>query len=442
MKVLMLGWEYPPHINGGLGTACEGLTTGLARHGVAIDFVIPRLVGDEQAGHMRLIDSLRGGPPASGHQPLRAAENFSINKISIPAMLSPYLGSGDFSQLLDWLKQLGGGDWQSLDFRNLPPHLKRLIDDRMREPVDQLYGWDVFEEVGRYTANVVAVARDLEFDLIHAHDWMTFPAAVALARLSGKPLVVHIHSLEYDRSGAAVNQRICEIERFGIQNADRVIAVSHYTGSLVAHHYTVPSAKIAVVHNGVYSRSLIQGYRRAQQWRSKVVLFLGRITFQKGPDYFVEAAARVLPHIPDVTFVMAGAGDMLPVMMERVNQLGLGRHFHFPGFLRGEEVEEMFSVADLYVMPSVSEPFGISALEAISSDTPVIISRQSGVSEVLSHALKVDFWDVERLADLMINTLLHEELRSDIVAMARTEVRRLHWEAAALKTLGIYRSLT
>jgi glycosyltransferase involved in cell wall biosynthesis len=172
-----------------------------------------------------------------------------------------------------------------------------------------------------------------------------------------------------------------------------------------------------------------------------VVLFLGRITFQKGPDYFVEAAAKVIPHVPDVIFVMAGTGDMRQRMIDRVNELGLSQHFFFPGFLKGQEVEEMFSLADVYVMPSVSEPFGLSALEAIKFETPVIISRQSGVSEVLSHALKVDFWDTERLADLMINALQHEELRADLVAMAREEVRRLHWEASALRTIEVYRRL-
>jgi len=238
-----------------------------------------------------------------------------------------------------------------------------------------------------------------------------------------------------------VNPQIHQIERFGVRAASRVIAVSYYTRGIIHQQHGIPLEKICVVHNGVYGAETVQQYRTQKKWPGKIVLFLGRITFQKGPDYFVEAAARVIPHVPDVLFVMAGTGDLLPRIIDRVNQLGIGKHFSFPGFLRGPEVEEMFSIADLYVMPSVSEPFGITALEAIKFDTPVIISRQSGVSEVLTHALKFDFWDVERQADLMINALQHDELRADMVFMAREEMRRQHWDAAALKTRQVYSNI-
>ena len=325
---------------------------------------------------------------------------------------------------------------------NIPPHLLALLDRPLPKASSfNRYGGDIFTEVARFAQNVVATLQDEEFDLIHAHDWMTYPAAVALAMVTKKPLVLHVHSLEYDRSGQSVNEQINEIERWGVQSATAVIAVSYYTRALVNKHHGVPLEKISVVHNGVYSHRVVQSYRSEEQFNSRIVLFLGRITFQKGPDYFVEAAAKVIPHVPDVLFVMAGAGDMLPQIRSRIRELGIEKNFYFPGFLRGQEVEQMFSLADVYVMPSVSEPFGISALEAISFNTPVIISRQSGVSEVLGHALKADFWDIDKLADLIINALLHDELRSDMIAMAREEVKRLHWDAAALKTLEVYRSV-
>lgn len=443
MKVLMLGWEYPPHISGGLGTACEGLTTALARCGVHIDFVVPHLTGEEDADHMNLYDSVEGlfeKSKNSGKKKLqkkrKAIGKGSVKSIPIPALLSPYLNVDSYDELLkNYAQKIASG---SLD--NIPDHIKRILlaeGTQTRSAVH--YGHDIFEEVSRFAAHLVMLMSKAEFDIIHAHDWMTFPAAVMLSRATNRPLVVHIHSLEYDRSGEHMNRQIHDIENIGLSAARAVIAVSYYTSTLIKQHHGVISDKVSVVHNGVYPRQVIQNYKRLQGWSSKVVLFLGRITFQKGPDYFVEAAAKVIPHVPDVLFVMAGTGDMLNRMVDRVHQLGISRNFYFPGFLRGEELEEMFSVADLYVMPSVSEPFGITALEAISYDTPVIISRQSGVSEVLGHALKVDFWDVERMADLIINGLLHEELRADMLAMAREELKRLRWDASALKTLEVYR---
>jgi glycosyltransferase involved in cell wall biosynthesis len=309
-----------------------------------------------------------------------------------------------------------------------------------REP--DHYGGDLFSEVERYARRVSELALSRTIDLVHAHDWLTWPAGMAVARERGVPLVVHAHSLEYDRSGAHPNPRIFEIERAGLRAADRVIAVSYYTRGIIHREHGIPLDRIAVVHNGVYTQAEIQSYRSRQPGSPrKTVLFLGRVTFQKGPEYFVQAAAKVVPHVPDVEFVVAGSGDMLPTMIEQVAALGLGRYFHFTGFLKGPEVERTFSMADLYVMPSVSEPFGISALEAMSYDTPVIISKQSGVSELLQHALKVDFWDVDYLANLMIGALLYPELRADIVGMGRDEVRRIHWDAAAEAAAAVYRDV-
>lgn len=444
MKILMLGWEYPPHISGGLGTACEGLTRALARHELDITFVVPALFGGERAPHMQLVDSAgRGASPygdgaistSDSLKKIRERRRKSLKKIQIPAFLSPYFTPATYRSAHSMLNKIGGmtsifdlGAGTSV----LEPAIASGEEQYLR------YRGDIFSEVARYTAEVVGAVADESFDIIHAHDWMTYPAGVALAQITGKPLVVHVHSLEYDRSGEAINQQINDIERFGLHSAQAVIAVSYYTRSTIHQRHGIALSKIQVVHNGVYPKKVVQKYREWHGKSSKVVLFLGRVTFQKGPDYFVEAAARVIPHVPDVLFVMAGAGDMLPRMIHRVQELGIASHFEFPGFLRGQEVEEMYSMADVYVMPSVSEPFGISALEAISFDTPVIISRQSGVSEVLGHALKVDFWDLNRLADLIINALLHDELRHDMVAMAREELKRVRWEAAALRTIDLY----
>lgn len=446
MKVLMLGWEYPPHISGGLGTACEGLTVALSRLSVSVDFVVPQLFGGEAASHMTLIDSAQerdrfetGVHSSSNGSGITVSEEGGIRTTRIPALLSPYWGENDFEEYVDAIKSFKERVDTTLT-QSFPPAVQEVLAKAhsVRHSIER-YSGDIFGEVRQYTENVVALLANRDFDVIHAHDWMTFPAGVALSRVTGKPLVVHVHSLEYDRSGRSVNPRINEIERMGVQASDLVIAVSHYTRTVIEREHSVGKNKIEIVHNGVYPKEVVQRYRHERAANQKVVLFLGRITFQKGPEYFVEAAARVIPHVPEVLFVMAGSGDMLPRMVERVREMGLEKHFRFPGFLRGEEVEQMFSIADLYVMPSVSEPFGISALEAISFDTPVIISRQSGVSEVLGHALKVDFWDVNRMADLIINGLVHPELRSDMVSMAREEVKRLRWDAAALKTIDAYR---
>ncbi|MCM2278848.1 MAG: glycosyltransferase [Oligoflexia bacterium] len=516
MKILMLGWEYPPHISGGLGTACEGLTTALGRLGVGMDFVVPKLFGAENAPHMRLLaptpaeiaasspaasstpaaqvgnrpEAPSGGTPgksqpaggtrailqrllgtATGAEPEGHARELPrevmerIQKVEVPSFLSPYLKNtpAELSQairtrleralakgrspgateegkeavaygaVLDAFERAGSA---------LPPLVQSLLASSIHESsVSEHYGGDLFSEVGRYAAKVLALVEsrgEQGYELIHAHDWMTFPAGVALKALTGLPLIIHVHSLEYDRSGAGADRRIEEIEKAGMSAADTIIAVSYYTRDLIHRRHGVPLERIQVVHNGVYARNTVQSYRDQAKLDSKIVLFLGRVTFQKGPDYFVEAAARVIPHVPQVLFVMAGSGDMLPRMMERVSELGIADKFLFTGFLKGQDVERMFSMADLYVMPSVSEPFGISPLEAIAYHTPVIISKQSGVSEVLSHALKVNFWDVDQLANLIVSVLKYPELGTDLSAMATEEVKRLHWDASAAKTSEIY----
>lgn len=461
----MLGWEYPPHIAGGLGTACKGLTTALSEHGVAIHFVVPHLFGGENAAHMTLTDARDSTkqivkPSSKGEgYPSGAVETASaamITREQVAALLNPYWTPSEFKSAVSTIL----GETVSKRFTKITKGVDEVTQALLNGEVYGVdvasavlepewfsrnggpqYGNTIFEEVERFTAHVVNLTAGRAFDIIHAHDWMTFPAGVALAQITGKPLIVHIHSLEHDRSGYSINEQINQIERFGMEAADKVIAVSYYTARSIQRFHSISAEKISVVHNGVYPRQAVQGYKLKKTWPRNVVLFLGRVTQQKGPDFFVEVAARVIPLVPDVLFVLAGSGDMLPGLIERVQVLGLDDNFLFPGFLKGEELEEMYSIADLYVMPSTSEPFGIAALEAISFDTPVIVSRQSGVSEVISGALKADFWDVDRMADLIVNSLLHEELRTEMLVQAKDEIKSLHWDASALKTIEVYQEV-
>jgi glycosyltransferase involved in cell wall biosynthesis len=480
IKVLMLGWEYPPHIAGGLGTACQGLTSALAARGVFIHFVVPQLFGDEAAVHMVLSNvgeraqtagvagsekwsgAVYGMPTASPHGE-KNPEYFSSSSVCqvhrIPAFIAPYWSAAQFEQAVTQLQHepseifRGPADEFQLPPQDLkattitaaspePPQAGRVASE-LAAAAAVLYptGSGIFAEVERFTEQVVRRLARTDFDIIHAHDWMTFPAGVALARITGAPLVVHVHSLEQDRSGIFLDRTIEQVERFGVQAADRVITVSHFTRRAVERHHAIAPAKLRVVHNGVYPRESVQAYRLRDTWPKQVVLFLGRITYQKGPEYFVEVAARVAAQLPDVLFVVAGAGDLESEIQARVRRLGLEKRFRFPGFLSGDELEQAFSTADLYVMPSVSEPFGLTALEAINFDTPVLVSNQSGVAEVLSSALKVDFWDIDGMTSLIVAALQNEELRRDLVRRAKAELRQLHWGSAAEKTEAVYREV-
>ena len=299
------------------------------------------------------------------------------------------------------------------------------------------------DEVYRFTTAASAVVLEEHMkkkaDVIHAHDWMTYPAGMLAKQLTGKPLVVHIHALESDRSGHNVNQAIADLERAGMEAADKVIAVSHYTKELVMRDYGIPDSKIVVVHNAV-SRSDISRTCPLPPLcaHEKRVLFMGRITYQKGPDYFVEAARLVLDRLPHTRFIMAGSGDMLPNMVRRVGQLRMGSRFHFTGFLKNEDVDRMYAMSDVYVMPSVSEPFGIAPLEAMACDVPVIVSRQSGVVEVLRNAIRVDFWDVREMANKICALLTYPVLAAEEVRNCREELKHIRWENAASKIRAVY----
>lgn len=464
----MLGWEFPPKISGGLGTACEGLTRGLVSNNVNVTFFLPRLYGDEKADGANLIPAFSQDGNFAINESFSSpalhaqVEHADVVAHGIPPLhcdscdtavpsesfVSAYARADATQRYEDKLEILRVYQDTLSDIGSTETHRQELLSKaftQYRNGValgeSAIYGENIFEVVEQFAAAALFRFHNTDVDLIHAHDWMTFPAAVALKQLTGKPLIVHVHSLEFDRSGSSVNPDIDAIERFGLEHADKVVAVSHYTSSVIQAEHGIDPDRIAVIHNGIYPRAMVSQNRLELGWTSKVVLFLGRVTFQKGPDYLVEAAAKVLHHVPDATFVIAGTGDMLDQLKGRVAELGIEKNFYFPGFLSGKQLEQVFSTAEVYVMPSVSEPFGISALEAISFDTPVVISKQSGVSEVLHHALKVDFWDIDQLADLIISALEYPELRADLVSMAREEVKRLHWDASAKRTVEIYQDI-
>jgi glycosyltransferase involved in cell wall biosynthesis len=422
MRVLMFGWEFPPHITGGLGTACFGLTKGLVKHGVEVIFVVPKAYGDETKEGFRLLNA---SDVVLDFRQDEVKEHWErMQYLEVGSNLIPYMDPEEFEQVMSETKLAGIEEHHSVFSRQFTFSGK--------------YGPNLMQEVSRYALVASNIAGNQSFDVIHAHDWLTYPAGIAAKKISGKPLVVHVHATEFDRSGEHVNQPVYDIERLGMTEADLVITVSNLTRQIVIDRYGIPSEKVITVHNAVepVERPELDGVTK--HVREKVVTFLGRVTYQKGPDYFVEAAHKVLKRDPNVRFVMAGSGDLLNRMIRRVAQLKIATKFHFTGFLAGAEVDRMFAMSDVYVMPSVSEPFGISPLEAMRSNVPVVISKQSGVAEVLQHALKVDFWDIDALADAIYGILHYEGLHKMFVRYGKAEVDNLIWENAAYNILQVY----
>ena len=424
MRVLMFGWEFPPHISGGLGTACYGLTSGLLQNDVDVLFVVPRLFGDEDKQKFRFINAT---DVAFDYRSSFYAEQLKrLSYIQVHSSLVPYFSPQQSVHTGQSVKNISRG-WDESHYTHFD--------------FSGHYGRDLMKEVAQYALVASTIAKQNRFDVIHAHDWLTYPAGMMAKEVSGKPLVVHVHATEFDRSGENINRAVYDIEKKGMEEADKIIAVSAFTKQVIIERYGIPAGKIRVTHNGVLGgvqspKSYIPAKKKA-----RIVTFLGRVTFQKGPDYFVEAAAKVLQKFPDVKFVMAGSGDMLTRMIRRVAQLRIGSRFHFTGFLKGAEIDRMFGMSDVYVMPSVSEPFGISPLEAIRSGVPVIISKQSGVSEVLKNAVKVDFWDVDALANAICSLLHYKTLSNHFAKEAGKELEHITWDRAALKIKELYHLL-
>jgi len=407
MKVLMLGWEFPPHISGGLGTACHGLARALVRRGTSITFVLPHASGDEPAEGMRIV-GLDSAP---------AGAEFEV--VPVDADLRPYDSAAP-----------APGPWE------------RRPDDAAPAPRKRgRYGPDLFREVGRYRDAARRLAKRGRFEVVHAHDWMTFPAAIAAAKAAKAPLVIHVHSCEFDRTGPRADPRILAIEQEGLDAADAVICVSRYTADVLAARYDLDPAKVRIVHNAPPEETPPRRRGGRRRIPEPVVLFLGRVTYQKGPDVFLEAAARVARRRKDVKFVVAGSGDLYHGSIERAADLGLARRVHFTGFLRGGEVDRAWRDADLYVLPSVSEPFGIAPLEAVRAGVPVLVSSRSGVAEVLPSAPRFDPWDVEDLARRILELLADRDLRRRVVARTRRDAAKLHWDAQAAKVRAVYREV-
>jgi glycosyltransferase involved in cell wall biosynthesis len=421
----MFGWEFPPHISGGLGTACLGLTTGLASQQVEVTFVLPRLSGDPGSAPVRLVGANRIRAQVGSKE--LAAFSDRIRLLEVDSPLRPYLSTKEYQQLVE-------------------KEESRLSERIMAEIETELiggYGPDMMGEIVRYSLIAGILARTEEFDVIHSHDWMTSLAGIEAKQASGKPLVVHAHALEFDRSGENINQDVYNIERAGLEAADRVVAVSHLTKDCIVNRYGISPDKIRVVHNAVSKERRFRQFQISRTLEEKIVLFLGRITFQKGPDYFVEAANQVLKKYSNVRFVMAGSGDMFPKMVERAAELRLCDRFHFTGFLTGADVERMYAMSDLYVMPSVSEPFGIAPLEAMVHNVPIIVSKQSGVAEILDWAAKVDFWDVDALAAKIVEILrLSREERRALIEQGSEQLKTIKWEIAAEKLVAVYQEIS
>jgi glycogen(starch) synthase len=423
MRVLMFGWEFPPHISGGLGTACYGLTQGMSYlKDMEIIFVVPRAFGDEEQSRLRLVgaNDIRLSKRNPHYQKLLEKIHF----LEVNSNIIPYTDPEDFFEQV------------SKDREGNKQYVHTHFSGKLEFTGG--YGDNLFQEIANYAVVASEIARDYEFDVIHAHDWLTYPAGMAAREVSGKPLVVHVHATDFDRSGGNVNPGVYDMERAGMHAADKIIAVSNFTRNTIINNYGVDPNKVVTVYNAV--DPVIQKENIAVQkgYDEKVVTFLGRITMQKGPEYFIEVARKVLQRMKNVRFVMAGSGDMMVKMIWHAASLRIMDKFHFTGFLRGDDVYRMFSITDVYVMPSVSEPFGISPLEAMQSNVPVIISHQSGVSEILKHAVKVNFWDIDAMADAIYGILNYSALSEVFKKYGKEEVENLKWENSAQQVREVY----
>jgi len=405
----MFGWEFPPYVSGGLGVACEGLVRGLVDLDTEVALVLPRRSPPAAHPNLTILSAADGGGSA---RPRPRGRRLRVRRIASP--LRPYITESLYAEEHRDAERLGANFTGN-------------------------YGPDLPREVLRYAGAAARIAARERFDVIHAHDWLTFLAGIEARKATGKPLVLHVHATEFDRAGGAENGFVAAIERIGLAAADRVVAVSNYTADLVAREYGVPPERLRIVHNAIDAKEAVG--RWTVEEGDPLVLFAGRITWQKGPGYFVEAAARVAAERADVKFVVAGSGDRMSAMMEQAAAAGLTERFLFTGFLPPAELDRLYARADVYVMPSVSEPFGLTALEALQQGTPVIISKSAGVSEVVRNVLRVEFGDVDDLASKILAVLAFAPLKDALSSRGRAEVRRLSWRDAAARCVAVYREL-
>lgn len=422
MKVLMFGWEFPPHILGGLGTASYGITKGLsAQPDMHITFCLPKPWGDEDKSFMNII---------------------GMSETPIVWRDVDY----------DYVKQRLGNRMTPEQYFQLRDHIYadfnyRLTDDLGCIEFSGKYPDNLQDEINNYSIVAGVIARQQEYDIIHAHDWLTYPAGIHAKNVSGKPLVIHVHATDFDRSRGHVNPTVYGIEKDGMDHADCIMCVSELTRQTVINHYHQDPAKCITMHNAVYPLSqdildMVEEKRKDHhQRKEKIVTFLGRITMQKGPEYFVEAASLVLQRTHNIRFCMAGSGDMMNDMINLVASRGIADRFHFPGFMRGKQVYEAFADSDVYVMPSVSEPFGISPLEAMQCGVPSIISKQSGCAEILDKCIKTDYWDINAMADAMYSLCTNESLHEYLKVEGKNEVDQITWEKVGKRIYDVYNQL-
>lgn len=386
----MLGWELPPRNTGGLGVACYGLAKGLAQHGVKIAFGLPMPL-DQEVDFMTLIDS--------------PIDNVTITQIN--ANLMPYANNHSYLQQKQY----------------------QVVKNSSKS---------LYEESLNYAIKAANWAETVNHQIIHAHDWMTYPAAIKARERSNKPFIAHVHATEYDRTGGNVDHRIADIEYHGLHSADQIITVSNYTKQKVMENYRIPENKIEVIHNGVDAAEFSLKQIKRIFPHDHIVAYVGRLTFQKGVEYFLKMAKEVLISHPQTIFIVAGTGDMYERHVLEAAHLNISKRTIFTGFLTGEKLKSVYHMADVFVMPSVSEPYGIVALEALAAGTPIIISKQSGVAETVKHALKVDYWDVNKMAYLVRRILDNQHKVANMVKLGQKEVQRLTWNRAARKTINVY----
>jgi len=411
-KVLMLGWEFPPIINGGLGVACHDLSSALSEF-ANITMVVPKSSLDFKVKNVNLIGINNIDVNAFGNSGTNQQLPFKLH--SIPFDLNPYYSS-DSANVVNG--KANGGKYESFD-------------------IDNLYGGDVIKKVFQYSDIAASLASTLDFDVIHVHDWMTMMAGIKIKQQTGKPLVMHIHSLEVDRSGPDSKGWVYELEKKGMEYADRLMPVSNFTAENIHQYYGIDKSKMSVIHNG---SNLVQSFKSERPFKEKTVLFVGRLTRQKGPERFLDIAAKVLEKNPEVRFVMAGTGDYFKSMLEKSSYKHVGNRFHLTGFLNLEKLRYLFSVSDVYCMPSISEPFGLSAVEAAQFGIPCVISKQSGVAEVLKGALKFDHWDINKAADCILNLLKDSVFRKKVVSDASLSLNNITWDISARKIIDSYSS--
>ena len=416
MKALMFGWEFPPHILGGLGTASYGLTKGMAENGnMDISFVIPKPHGDEDKSFANIIGACT--TPIAWRDP-----DWDYVQSRIGNVMNPQLYYDLRSHIYADFNYMNVNDLGCIEFSGRYPD-------------------NLLEEINNYSIVAGVIARTLDFDIIHSHDWLTYPAGIHAKQVSGKPLVIHVHATDFDRSRGNVNPTVFGIEKDGMTNADHIITVSNLTRQTVIEKYGIEPAKVTTVHNAVEPLSDELKNVQVPKMKEKIVTFLGRITMQKGPEYFVEAAAKVLQKVHNVRFVMAGSGDMMEKMIDLAAQKDIADRFHFPGFQKGKQVYEMLKASDVYIMPSVSEPFGISPLEAMQMGVPSIISKQSGCAEILNHVIKIDFWDIDAMADAIYSIISYPAMYNQMHEEGLAEVDGIQWKKAGKKVIDIYNKI-